>query len=31
MIKIPLKFKKSIANELKRFIPIFQNLKAKGT
>ncbi|MCH8156169.1 MAG: type I restriction enzyme HsdR N-terminal domain-containing protein, partial [Nitrospinae bacterium] len=31
MIKIPLKFKKNISAELKRFTPIIQNLRAKGT
>lgn len=31
MIKIPIKAKKAISAELKRFTPIIQNLKAKGT
>ncbi|PIQ96741.1 MAG: hypothetical protein COV67_07900 [Nitrospinae bacterium CG11_big_fil_rev_8_21_14_0_20_56_8] len=31
MIKIPIKLKRNISGELKRFTPIIQNLKAKGT
>ncbi len=30
MIKIPVKIKRNISTELKRFTPIIQNLKAKG-